>query len=58
MKEYVVIMRISGRASAVVTADSPAEARKKVRNGDIDDSTDELIEWEFEFDEPITIEEA
>lgn len=48
MKTYIVTMKITGRATCLVTASSEQEALDKANKFDIEDGSDELIEWEFD----------
>jgi len=47
MAEFEVTYLITGRASAIVEADSKEEAKEKAEALEIVDFSDELIEWEF-----------
>ena len=48
MKEYTCTFRISGFASFSVSANSFEEARKKAEDTDMNEGTEQLIEWDYE----------
>jgi len=48
MKSYQVTYKISGIATAIVKANSERKAIDKATCIDIEDGSDQLIEWSFE----------
>lgn len=55
LKEYVVTMSITGRCTVLVRADSEQDALARANEFDIEEGTDELVEWEF--DEALSAEQ-
>lgn len=55
MKEYEVTFSITGRASVIIKAESEEEAKKKFKKYQIEDGSEELIHWESDEIELLTV---